>query len=522
MSIFNADVGGCVGGSPTSSWHSFAALRPCRAALVESPAASRAALNKYSTFIDSVLAKNLEVVGGYSIDEGFSPFLESVKQGDPTTVEMLIAAGAEVGAKSKTGVTAFDLIEQSSTIYEVLEHHSAILTSLNADPGLLVSSAVAHCATLSNSEASVPPHVLSLRAYQLDAFALWAPPDARVVLFMWARDTFIAQRAATTPPFSDLPDDCAGDVLEFLETAMPRAESLRVVAHCSSPAAHAWVRAVVSVAVVAQATADLVPAAEVGDLATVISCLAKGANVNVRIVRFCSEEGDTVADDANGDTALMWASMIGSAAMAEVLLQAGADVDVQDKDACTALMHAAKEGHTAVVELLLQAGPELETKDTIAFSGRTALHAASEGGHTAIVKLLLEAGAEIEARSENTQTSLMGASFHGHAAIVSLFLQAGADKNQRSFYGHTPLILASSRGHTAIVELLLSAGASVEYHESFEYTALIWASDKGYTAIVRLLLGAGASKHTKNKDGHTALDLAHLNGHSEIVALLQQ
>jgi hypothetical protein len=41
----------------------------CRAALVRSPASSRAALAKHTPSIDSDLAKALEVVGGYSGDE---------------------------------------------------------------------------------------------------------------------------------------------------------------------------------------------------------------------------------------------------------------------------------------------------------------------------------------------------------------------------------------------------------------------------------------------------------------------
>jgi|AntRauTorckE5430_2_1112549.scaffolds.fasta_scaffold94550_1 hypothetical protein len=43
-------------------------LRACRAALVESPAASRAALARYRARIDPALARALEVVASYKIE----------------------------------------------------------------------------------------------------------------------------------------------------------------------------------------------------------------------------------------------------------------------------------------------------------------------------------------------------------------------------------------------------------------------------------------------------------------------
>ena len=89
---------------------------------------------------------------------------------------------------------------------------------------------------------------LSLRAHPLDPAFLWAPPAARSAVFAWAQDVFIAQLAATTQPFERLPEDCAGDVLEFF--GMTRNESDLIAKHCSSPEARVWVRAVIAAAVV--------------------------------------------------------------------------------------------------------------------------------------------------------------------------------------------------------------------------------------------------------------------------------
>lgn len=84
---------------------------------------------------------------------------------------------------------------------------------------------------------------LSLDPHHLEPPLLWAPRAARASLITWARNIFIVQIATATQPFTDLPDDCAGDVLDYLEMSMTRMESLRIATLSFAPEAHAWVRA---------------------------------------------------------------------------------------------------------------------------------------------------------------------------------------------------------------------------------------------------------------------------------------
>ena len=127
---------------------------------------------------------------------------------------------------------------------DLIKHHETMLTALEEDPAALVAAATAHCSALASPE-SVPETMLSLRAYQLDPSFLWAPFDARDEKLMWAYNAAIAQLAAFTQPFLELPDDCAGDVLEYLNMDMARSVSLHIASRCSSPEAHAWVRRVI-------------------------------------------------------------------------------------------------------------------------------------------------------------------------------------------------------------------------------------------------------------------------------------
>jgi len=72
-------------------------------------------------------------------------------------------------------------------------------------------------------------------------------------------------------------------------------------------------------------------------------------------------------DDFNR-SALLWASACGQREAAALLIDRGADINLQEKltnDAdFTALMHAAYQGHADVVELLLEEGADADMRDS--------------------------------------------------------------------------------------------------------------------------------------------------------------
>jgi len=80
---------------------------------------------------------------------------------------------------------------------------------------------------------------------------LWAPPAARAAVVAWARDAYTVHSASTSELFADLPDDCAGDVVEFLDISVTRTEAQHILVQCSSSEARVWVDAVVAAAVAA-------------------------------------------------------------------------------------------------------------------------------------------------------------------------------------------------------------------------------------------------------------------------------
>ena len=146
----------------------------------------------------------------------------------------------------KDGATPFNLAAIGSACHALLKKHTVILEALKTGPAILFTCAIEYLASPAAFNApSLPP----LQAYHFDPSFFWAPHAARVAVFKWARNALVVQLAATTPSFSGLPDDCAGDVLEYLEMAMPRAESLKVATCCISPEARAWMRTVIAAAI---------------------------------------------------------------------------------------------------------------------------------------------------------------------------------------------------------------------------------------------------------------------------------
>ncbi|XP_042581935.1 KN motif and ankyrin repeat domain-containing protein 4-like isoform X2 [Cyprinus carpio] len=88
----------------------------------------------------------------------------------------------------------------------------------------------------------------------------------------------------------------------------------------------------------------------------------------------------------SGQTALMLAVSHGRTMMVQVLLDCGANVNIQDQDGSTALMCACEHGHTEIAKILLDR-PECDISLTDK-DGHTALSVAMKASHSDIVELL--------------------------------------------------------------------------------------------------------------------------------------
>ena len=244
--------------------------------------------------------------------------------------------------------------------------------------------------------------------------------------------------------------------------------------------------------------------------------LEKGADVNAKdtldrtALQYASQNGHTeivklleeaIANNTENnsseetqeekDTKLLNAANNNKLDKVKEALDKGANVNAKTFDDWTALQLVSWNGHAEIVAILLENGADVNMNDNE--DGSTALQLASRYGHTEIVSMLLNYGAIVNEVDNDGYTALQYASNEGHTNIVAMLLEKGADVNANNEYdGNTALHMASMN------------------------------DEKENTDIVRMLLEKGADVNATNKDGSTALSRASRNGHTEIMKLLKK
>ena len=186
-------------------------------------------------------------------------------------------------------------------------------------------------------------------------------------------------------------------------------------------------------------------AAEKMDRGAIRTLLRQHANVN--------------APQADGMTALHWATYQDDLETAELLLRAGASAKAANRYGVTPLSLATANGNAVIVEWLLKAGAD---PNAALPGGETPLMTAARVGSLASVKSLLARGATVDAKDERRgQTALMWAAAEGHADVVQTLIELGSDFRLRLSSGFTALLFAVREGRSSVVQVLLKAGADV-------------------------------------------------------------
>ena len=242
------------------------------------------------------------------------------------------------------------------------------------------------------------------------------------------------------------------------------------------------------------------------------------ANGHFEVAEMLLEAGADVALTSDDDwSPLNAASACGFVDLVKLLLLKGADVKAEDGERLTSLSHASHQGHVEVVKLLLDAGADLTTPDKI---GRTPLHVAACNGHTEVVKLLFENGVSLSTPVKDGWTPLHLASCTGHTEVVKLLLENGVSLSPTIKDGWTPLHLASYKGHTEVMKLFLEKGVSLSTTDKDGWTPLHFASINGHTEAIKLLLENGANVALAHEAGTTPLHSAMIIGHVDAAKLL--
>ncbi|CAE8605668.1 unnamed protein product, partial [Polarella glacialis] len=166
----------------------------------------------------------------------------------------------------------------------------------------------------------------------------------------------------------------------------------------------------------------------------------------------------------------------------ERALAAGADPSEWEAPA-TPLRFATQAHHVRLVELLLKAGANVNLQDA---KGVTVLHVAVFEGHPQIVKLLLDADADTNIKDRHGQTPLF---FAPTRTICQLLMDRQADVNVVNTKKQSPLHLAAHAGLNDAVAFLVDTMSTtiLDVKDQHGHTPLFYAAHSKVKSTVGLL-----------------------------------
>ena len=148
--------------------------------------------------------------------------------------------------------------------------------------------------------------------------------------------------------------------------------------------------------------------------------ISEGADLNER-----GRRKVTLLHEAAVNTGMFFLGIKGASCLeaCQLLIVNGAEIDAQDEDGLTPLMFATLDGQQEVVELLILSGVYLNKIDA---EGRTALHYAAKYGQKEILELLIAYYAELNIRDYFGKTPLDDVG--DYREIISLLVKSGCKK----------------------------------------------------------------------------------------------
>ena len=431
-----------------------------------------AAIGGHERLVELLLQHGAEI--NRQDSDGITALMHAASRGQERVVELLIRRGAEVNLQSSDGFTVL--------MYAAFFNHPAVVRRLlragadaaargaSGKTALQVAKEKGHtecvkvfAETVAEGRAEAGGVSSGAAAAAEDALLL----GQRVVLGGLAARPELNGRRGVAQSFE------GGRYAVAIEGG---GESVRVRPSNLSPAVAAPSGGVAI-------SDEVIAAVERGDEEAVLAWLEVGGRVNATY-----EKGEM-----SGLTLLLCAAVHGHERVVELLLQHGAEINLQSSDGATALMLAAGQGHERVVDLLIRRGVELNLQNS---DGGTTLMAAASQGHERVVELLIRRGAELNLQNSKGGTALMYAASLNHTAVVRRLLRAGADVAARAENNMTALQAAKEKGHAECVRVIEEHAAPAAAAEKAAREAA-WAAGAEAREAERAAAEATAARHAE-------------------------
>jgi len=202
-------------------------------------------------------------------------------------------------------------------------------------------------------------------------------------------------------------------------------------------------------------------------------------NGSAAMARHLLEAGaDADAPLTMGETPVMTAARSGDLETVRLLLAHGAEVNaVEHERQQSALMWAVAQRHSAVAQLLIDHGADVHARTAVwdqlentagntnpignyrkLNGASTPLHFAARHGDVHTARVLVDAGADVNYTAADGTSALVIAAHSGHGALGIYLLEQGADANA-SEAGYTALHAAVLRSQVDLAAALLDHGA---------------------------------------------------------------
>jgi ankyrin repeat protein len=200
----------------------------------------------------------------------------------------------------------------------------------------------------------------------------------------------------------------------------------------------------------------------------------------------------------------------GDAKKIKAILQADPKAaSAKDKNGDTPLHLAALHGQIEAAQVLLEAGADVNAKNNYGpFTPGDLGQQFSSNNHQDPVILLSVHGVD-QRDMKNGYTPLDLAEFStSHKKMVELLVSKGADVNAQSASGATPLFWAVMRDQKDDAQFLLEKGANVNTPDAYGDTILDCALHLQFGSMIQLLVDKGADVNAKDQSGTRPLGYA--------------